>query len=416
MVETPSEMPAAAGCLKAREATRQLAPEDHCVHLVQIRAQEPGLPLPPEAFEVWVVHRGLCRFCSPGADVDLDLKLHVTEPSGFPAGPRSNARAVKEAQDAGRRHTVRDEQHKPRDDLQREPQRPASGRLRRPQSAGDAAERKRPLPQQHDTSLSRAAAFQRLQRRSRLVVRQEKAQRLRTFDGVPEFVTLARKMNMDITKARELKASFDKFDSDGNGLLDPEEFRDMLQSLVVYNCGERVASQFLEDRWFDVGADVSGSQPAMDLEGFFIWYQAHAFEEALLVPAQNRLVRSLSKEHDLDASFTERVHKIFTEFDADGSMAIEYAEFRAVVLSLLGAKEGQLPEAHLAQFWNDAKQPHEDSLDFEAFLTWYAMHFGGGGEKREQAGGDLLRGFYRSLRPAPFKGCSLRTSAERCTS
>ena len=73
------------GNLCGSEGPSQLAPADHCIHIVQVHAGIDGsMPPPPQCFEVWVVPRSMCKWCTAERD-------HITASATGSRSSESNA-------------------------------------------------------------------------------------------------------------------------------------------------------------------------------------------------------------------------------------------------------------------------------------------------------------------------------------
>mmetsp|Transcript_115418 Transcript_115418/g.203793 ORF Transcript_115418/g.203793 Transcript_115418/m.203793 type:complete len:407 (+) Transcript_115418:32-1252(+) len=343
---------------------------DHCVHLLQVRDCPADVPPPPDAFEVWVVHRSLCRFCKLGgsqgaaaaglSEAELALAADDSRKSSVSSGGGSPA---------GNNYATLGSFQQPR------PQRPTSA----PLSRKDA---------------------QRAERHKLSLARRDRAQRLAAGDCASELVLLARRTNISLDKVRELKHLFDEFDIRTKGLLDRKDFNKLLRSVVIREQEDKIPEHLSDERWFEPAMDsgAGGGGGTMDFEGFLRWYQANSFDQSLLTSGVSRTLKTMSRKFGLSISFVESIHRVFQESDESGNDAMEYPEFKRVVLRLLKAEEGEISETMLERLWMGAtKQGVIDEIDFETFLLWYTQHFGE--TVRQKTGVQLLKEFYRSIRP-----------------
>lgn len=341
---------------------------DHCVHLLQVREYPADVPPPPDAFEVWVLHRSLCRFCTLGsADSGAAAGLSDAELALAADDSKHSESSSSCAGSAGNNYASFGK-----------PQRPT---LQRPASA----------------PLSRKDA-QYAEQRKLSLARRDRAQRLATGDCVADLLLLTRRTNFGIHKIRELKEVFDRFDVRRKGLLDTKDFSRLLRSVVLSKQDDKIPEHLADERWFELGVDGRAGGGTMDFEGFLRWYQANSFDQCLLSSGVSRTLKTISRKFGLSMTFVESINHVFREFDSSGNDAMEYPEFRRVVLRLLKAEEDEISEPMLERLWMGAtKQGSIDEIDFETFLMWYTQHFGE--TIRQKSGVPLLQDYYRSIRP-----------------
>jgi len=333
---------------------------------------------PADAFEVWIVHRSLCRWCSASYAVSSVNAIAGTDGVGGQGSddPRPRTRHEKPA--------------------------PAPRIFYDMGSSNPQVRTAEPLRRSLSAPGVRGSAEDLYNRQRRSAIRRETAQRLNTAAGVCDIAQLAKQTGIAIEKVRELKGTFDKFSKDRTALLGKIEFKEMLQRMLTYDRGEYVPERFFDGCWFEDEPDISFPGGTIDFESFLRWYQVNSFEEVLLVPAASRKLKILAHKYKLDIDAVERIHKLFERWDEDGNLEIDFTEFKNVVLSLLGANAEEIPETKFSLFWREATQSSR-TLDFESFLLWYVRHFGTSAGRL--SGVSLLQEFYRSIRPVPvFNG------------
>merc|ERR1712232_1240437 len=139
-----------------------------------------------------------------------------------------------------------------------------------------------------------------------------------------------------------------------------------------------------------VDEDGSGD---IDVREFCIWFSSFSFSNELVIDKEKQDVRKLARKLDLEVVDIERYKRAFDDFDLDGSGAIEFDEFVAVMYKLLKVPNGQqLPEKRLVSLWSEADVDGSGELDIEEFCIFYKKCF------EEEEGGFDFADYYRNLR------------------
>lgn len=388
------------------------ASEDHCVHFLQVRTSgPPGSPPQSEDFEVWIVHRRLCRFCCAAADgvpkkvagsllrgkPNPSAALHPTHSATIPGSgyaTRSDSQAAVAQQFGSRGACCESSPAGSEEDFVATPLRrgaPASWRKKeRPRLARSSST---PGQTRSISSAERAGLEKKLR------VRRHRARRLAEDDCGLELAMLSRQSDIDLEEVQELKHVFDSFDKTRSGLLNKAGFSALVRAAFLLDKKEEVPEELLDGRWFELQS-MENPIATIDFDGFLLWYQANRFVEQLLITKSLRLVRDLARRHDLQFANVERIYRVFADFDVNFSGMIELPEFRALVSALLcTGKEAEISEVMFHHLWTEASQDAQ-SIDFETFLLWYSRHFGE--DQRSGQGASLLREYYRSLRIVPM--------------
>ena len=107
--------------------------------------------------------------------------------------------------------------------------------------------------------------------------------------------------------------------------------------------------------------------------------------------------RRLSRLHGVPLNEVEDVHKIFQQYDVDGSGAIEFEEFQELMFQLLGVQDpSDYPVERMRVFWSNVDIDGSGEVDFEEFLLWFRKYFSSpDGGKRNPA-----ESFYSQLQGA----------------
>jgi len=85
-----------------------------------------------------------------------------------------------------------------------------------------------------------------------------------------EVRNLARACGIALTDAEKLRQKFDKYDTDGSGLIDKEEFGEILRELMMVKSKSDVPQERFDFYWREIDNDQSGE---VDFGEFLTWYQ-----------------------------------------------------------------------------------------------------------------------------------------------
>jgi hypothetical protein len=92
---------------------------------------------------------------------------------------------------------------------------------------------------------------------------------------------------------------------------------------------------------------------------------------------RERVLRNAARRFDLDMQTAERIHRMFIEFDSDGTGFLDFDEFENVVAKMLKAKVSDIPRARMLKFWQEIDSDGSGEVDFEEFIEYYMKYFGG---------------------------------------
>lgn len=215
-------------------------------------------------------------------------------------------------------------------------------------------------------------------------------------NDIVALLTLSKRYGIDLGTVQDLKDAFDSFDENAVGLLTKSQFQNLLRSELTFN-GDDIPDTLLADRWFLPKSTTNDIQ-TVDFEDFMLWYQAHCFEEVILVSGGARLARRVARKHNLPVGVVEDIHQSFQEFAQKPSQTLRFQEFCQLLGNLLHTQRERLSEDMLGNLWRDAAVELE-MLDFEMFLLWYLRHFGKI-QGSAAAAQSVLQDFYcKTLRP-----------------
>jgi hypothetical protein len=104
--------------------------------------------------------------------------------------------------------------------------------------------------------------------------------------------------------------------------------------------------------------------------------QSRVHEYNVELTEHERVLRDAARRFDLDMQTAERIHQLFSEFDADGTGLLDFDEFELVVARLLKADAKDIPRARMLKFWQEIDQDGSGEVDFEEFVEYYIKYFG----------------------------------------
>ncbi|CAE8598842.1 unnamed protein product, partial [Polarella glacialis] len=146
----------------------------------------------------------------------------------------------------------------------------------------------------------------------------------------------------------------------------------------------------------EIDEDGSGS---VTFEEFQAWY-SKVFNVEInpdrtdfitidIVPADQRMLREVSKKLSLDNLKVESLWKEFKKLDQDSSGSLDQEEFKVIVQQILSptnprADKVEVPEKVMHKFWIEVDTDNSGSVNFEEFAAWYMKCFDGSASPMEQ--------------------------------
>lgn len=113
-----------------------------------------------------------------------------------------------------------------------------------------------------------------------------------------------------------------------------------------------------------------------------------------LVQKEDLTLRDLAVKHDIPLIDVEQVHRVFHDFDLDGSGLVEMEEFVNILHELLRVpKSLEIPKGRIEKFWREVDRDGNGGICFEEYLVWYNQYFG------HSTAMDPIQAFYASFRP-----------------
>merc|ERR1711937_614958 len=104
------------------------------------------------------------------------------------------------------------------------------------------------------------------------------------------FRDFARSKNIDLVSAEEIKFQFEKFDEDNSGMIEYEEFRQVVKSLLQAKSVNDIPDNRVRHFWNEVDADSSGT---VSLEEFVLWFHQLFYAENI----RNNVTRQQSRHN-----------------------------------------------------------------------------------------------------------------------
>lgn len=186
-------------------------------------------------------------------------------------------------------------------------------------------------------------------------------------------MSLAKKHDLPVDTVRRKREEFLEYDSNKNGLITRDEFREILR----VRCGladDQDVPEHLSCNFF-----LKHGIGEIDFEEFLLWScNTEYCEEFLVTNPEERALRKLARTQGYCLPDVERIKKVFDAFDSDGSGVIEELEFKEIVLSLMKIKNpADVSEKKLKRYWREVDTDMTGDVGFDEFLVWYFNFFEG---------------------------------------
>jgi len=187
-------------------------------------------------------------------------------------------------------------------------------------------------------------------------------------------VALSKRHGISLKEVRSCAEEFLELDTDGSDGLSPDEF----EVAIIKRCDLPPGKELPENMKAAIlhQADTDGDG-MIGFEEFLLWTrQCNFMEEMAVTDRQERGLRQMAREHDLDLPHIEKLRETFNAWDTDGSGFIDWNEFNNVMCQMMKVKEAtDISEAQVRRYWKEADTKNTGKLDFEAFVTWYSQRF-----------------------------------------
>lgn len=186
---------------------------------------------------------------------------------------------------------------------------------------------------------------------------------------------LGKGYNLPSNGVAEARRTFDKYDFDGDGKLDIDEFKTLISEFCLDQLQETKDSPCHLPEDFFEGVDQS-ADGEVDFEEFLRWISTQSFREEVLVSHKQQKIRATARKFDLLVPEVEAVKRKFDRFDSNASGTIDQEEFTQLLTQLLKVPKNQeLPTNRVLTFWREIDCDGSGVVDFEEFLPWYMRYF-----------------------------------------
>lgn len=195
---------------------------------------------------------------------------------------------------------------------------------------------------------------------------------------------------------------FKQYDDKNRGVIPRMEFIMMLRKALKHNYPnvKDVPRDLLK-------RELNSSRREWTFLDLLTWLGETAFNKHILFDSSQKRLRDLSKELGLPLNEVEEFKTQFDRVDLDGSGSISFPEFKLFLNQLLlgaHADRACLTDRRLLTFWAQITGGGDGGVvGFDQFIQWYLKVFA------RSSVLSPLEVFYRSVRPFPEVGLSLRS-------
>lgn len=187
-------------------------------------------------------------------------------------------------------------------------------------------------------------------------------------------LALSKTQKTPVEEVRRIWEEFKELNVDHSGEITPEEFQAVVRRRCNIPDNESVPAHLRQLPSRRLGGSEGAS---VGFEEYLMWYLQVAYaEEFMVTDPKERVMRNLSRKHDLCITDVERIKKVFVQFDDDDSGTIDREEFKKAILAILGVKNpSDVSAKKLERYWNEADSDRNGTIDFEEFLLWHSRNF-----------------------------------------
>jgi len=184
-----------------------------------------------------------------------------------------------------------------------------------------------------------------------------------------DFNRLGRVHRIEPFAVRDIYEEFCALDVSGDAKLSLDEFKTSIRRKCHIADGEPIPQHLLTSQWRLVDGDGDGE---IDFSEYLRWCVDHQWMEELMVQdPMERELRRVAREWKVDLITIEKVHKVYSACDTDGSGLLDETEFKEAVLKLTPHLEGELPAKKQKQLFAEVDTDRSGKINFEEFLMWY---------------------------------------------
>jgi len=202
------------------------------------------------------------------------------------------------------------------------------------------------------------------------------------FDSV---MTLARRHNMRVEDVKKKWEQFHTFDVNGDVVLSIQEFKKVIRHMCGIPDKDPIPNHLFAAMWSATDLDNDGQ---ISFEEFLLWSTGVQYSEEMLVPdPEERMLRSIAREHKLELANVERLKGPYDKHDVDHTGLMEH-QFHELVCELLHRKSEDFSDQRMRRHWKEVN-PEGGKLGFREFAVWWNHTFNEKGELHKSKSGHL---------------------------
>lgn len=185
---------------------------------------------------------------------------------------------------------------------------------------------------------------------------------------------LADKYSLMESEVETAGRCFVRSDPDGTGQISADTFRTVIIEIAtrVYPGGD--------DNEPELRREVSDRPwPSRIAPGKFCfadvlaWLGHHNFDEAIVVPSQQKKLRNVAREWNIALAEVEDVHRVFARF-VDSDQKVNHAGFNQLLHELLQSPERAYFQHPSGDMWQQLDVQGFGAITFDEFFRWYRLN------------------------------------------
>lgn len=179
-------------------------------------------------------------------------------------------------------------------------------------------------------------------------------------------MSLAKKYDVPMSEALELKQEFKDNDLTGSGFISIKQFHSFIRKRANLPEGQEIPDHLVKP--------IRKGQVRINFEEVLKWSFLTAWTEEMMQPCPHeRHLRQLARKQDMTLPDVEKVKQLFNEFDTDGNGEIDEDEFGLILYKVLRVKDvTDVPLKRLQRYWREADSDKDGLVNFTEFLVWYS--------------------------------------------
>jgi hypothetical protein len=187
----------------------------------------------------------------------------------------------------------------------------------------------------------------------------------------------ASKYRLDFSEVRDILGWLAESDASHSEGIDKDTFAEILRKIFNLKA-QAMPSNIVDEAWsrMDFEGGKSGSDKASP-ESFLQWYSENMFNPEIRdLCLADAASGALAKKHNVSLLEIEKIQRIFSSFDLDGSGRIDREEFRLMLMSVFKGKTiHDVSPERANRFWVEMKQDASLTISFPEFCSWYIANF-----------------------------------------